>query len=456
MELISETRKEWINLSTMGHHDHGKSTLVGFLLSQLGVISDSELKRIEEEARKFGKPEKLFAFIMDRDKNSRISGLGLDIHHYGFLYGNQNFMVVDCPGHQAFVRNMIQGVIQADAGILVVAADDYETALSGVKPTRKPGGYVMGQAREHIYMARTLGIEQLVVVISKMDSEKAGWDKAKFIEASDATKAILREAGFDVSRIAVVPVGGKPPTEYGNNVVRRQDKLDWFAGPTFLEALCQLKPPPRRSDLPLRLPVEKVYSNPHGVFLVCGKVETGRLTIGDEVIFEPVHKSARIRSIRMRNEKGPTGQVEWSSISTAAAGNIVGLGISRVDVSDPESLEGAVLSHTDNPPRTAKDIEARIRILWHPTKMTPGYSPMIHIGEKSLRCVLSRIIEKASGDEKPKSPPDSLTSGDDALVRLQLEQAVALEVFQENRILGRLLLRDHGLTVAGGTITSII
>lgn len=450
MAQVHKIEQDWINLSTMGHIGHGKSTLIGFLLTQLGVVRAEELREIELEARKLGKEDKLFAFILDREKKERESGFSIVPYHYSFFHAKCNYMIVDCPGHKNFVRNMILGAVQADVGILVVAADDYETALMATK--LKKGGWVIGQAREHSYIAQTLGVKQLIVVVSKMDAVE--WNENTFTEVSSKVTGFLKNIGYNRDDIICLPVGGKPPEQYGKNVVSKHAELDWYDGPTFLEALTRLKPPRRHIDLPLRLPIERVYPSVPGTLVVCGKIETGKLSVEDDIVIEPSHEFAHIRSIRMRDERGPAGRAQWSTMNEAKAGNIVGLGISKVGIVDPRHfLEGNVISHITDLPKISSEFEANICIVWHPTEITLGYSPIIHVGTARSVCTFVELLHKKElKSDKILPHPSSLTKGDIARVRLKLRTPIAIECYDKIPSLGRFVLRDHGLTVAGGIV----
>jgi elongation factor 1-alpha len=420
----------------------------------MGIVREDELREIEREAKNLGKEDKLFAFILDRGKTEREKGYSIEPYHYSFFHANNNYMVIDCPGHKDFVRNMIQGAVQSDAGILVVAADDYETALMARKSIG--GGWVIGQAREHAYIAKVLGIGQIIVVISKMDVPKVNWQETSFNEASAKVIRFLEKLGYSKENIICLPVGGRPPLAYGTNVVKMEGRPNWYQGPTFLEALALLKPPPRYTSLPLRVPIEKVYSNIPGTLVVCGKIESGRVAVGDRVVVEPSHVSAHVRSIRMRDERGPVGVREWSTMNEAQAGHIVGLGISGVEMTDvTHMLLGNMLCHSDSPSKVACEFEADICVVWHPSAIAAGYSPRIHIGTLSSRCTITNILHKKdmSTDKTVLSPP-CITKGDIARVRLKVAEPIAIEPYTEIPPLGRFVLRD-GLTVAGGIVTEV-
>src|SRR3990170_8009070 len=195
--------KPHMNLMTIGHVDHGKSTLVGRLLYDTGNIKEEDLRKIKEIARELKKETFEFAFIMDRLKEERERGVTIDIMHQRFDTPKFYFTIIDAPGHRDFVKNMITGTSQADAAILVCSA--------------KEG--VQEQTKEHIFLAKVLGVGQMVVAINKMDS--VNYDKAKFEATKQDLEKLLRNVGYDVSKIQFIPVSAY----VGDNVAKKSPHL---------------------------------------------------------------------------------------------------------------------------------------------------------------------------------------------------------------------------------------
>lgn len=262
--------KEHINLAFIGHVDHGKSTLVGHLLLKTGVISEQKL----------GEGEDKFRYVMDKLREERERGVTIDLAHAKFETDKYEFTIVDCPGHRDFVKNMITGASQADAAVLVVAADD------GVMP----------QTKEHVFLARTLGINQLIVAINKMDL--VDYDEGRFKELKKEVSDLLKIVGYKPDEIPFVPLSAFK----GDNITEKSENMGWYDGPTFLESLDTLKPPEKPIDLPLRIPVQDVYSITGVGTVPVGRVETGVLKVGDTVVFEPPGVSGEVKSIEMHHE----------------------------------------------------------------------------------------------------------------------------------------------------------
>ncbi|MBC7110086.1 MAG: GTP-binding protein, partial [Archaeoglobi archaeon] len=252
-------KKPHINLAVIGHVDHGKSTLVGRLLYETGNIPQHLIEQYRKEAEQKGKATFEFAWVMDNLKEERERGLTIDVSHQKFETEKYYFTIVDCPGHRDFVKNMITGASQADAAILVVAAPDG----------------VMAQTKEHVFLARTLGINQLIVAINKMDA--VNYDEKRFNEVKEDVSKLLQMVGYKPAEIPFIPISAY----YGVNIVKLSDKTPWYKGPTVMEALDLLKEPEKPIDKPLRIPIQDVYSISGVGTVPVGRVETGVLRKGD-------------------------------------------------------------------------------------------------------------------------------------------------------------------------------
>ena len=232
--------KPHLNIMTAGHVDHGKSTLIGRLLYDSGAIPEAELRKIKELAKELGKETFEFAFVMDKEKEERMRGLTIDVMHRPFETKKYFITIIDCPGHRDFVKNMITGASQADGAILVVSA--------------KQGEGVQDQTKEHVFLMKVLGINQLIVAINKMDT--VNYDQKRFEEVKNQVIALLKPLGYNVEKIRFIPISAYE----GDNVVKKSDKMSWYSGPTIVEALDEFELPPRPIDKPLRIPIQDVYS----------------------------------------------------------------------------------------------------------------------------------------------------------------------------------------------------
>ncbi|MBI3190945.1 GTP-binding protein, partial [archaeon] len=274
-------KKPHLNLVTIGHVDHGKSTLVGRLLFDTGSVRDEQMRKLKELAKELKKETFEFAFIMDKLKEERERGVTIDIMHQRFDTAKYYFTIIDAPGHRDFVKNMITGTSQADGAILVVSAKD------GIQE----------QTKEHAYLAKVLGVGQMIVAINKMDAVSYG--EAKFKETKEAVEKLLKGVGFKVEEINFVPTSGY----IGDNVAKKSENMAWYKGPTLVEALDLFKVPDQPVDKPLRLPVQDVYSITGVGTVPVGRIETGVMKVNDKVLFVPSNAQGEIKSIEMHHEQ---------------------------------------------------------------------------------------------------------------------------------------------------------
>ena len=415
--------KEHINVAMIGHVDHGKSTMIGRLLYEAGEIPEHIIEKFRKEAQEKGKATFEFAWVMDRLKEERERGLTIDVAHRKFETQKYEITIVDCPGHRDFIKNMITGASQADAAILVV------DVVECVQP----------QTKEHVFLARTLGINQLIVAINKMD--RVNYDQKAFEKCKEAVSKLIRLVGYKPDEVPFIPTSAY----YGDNVLKKSDKTPWYNGPTIFEALDLLKPPEKLIDKPLRIPVQDVYSISGVGTVPVGRVESGVLRVGDKVIFNPPGVSGEVKSIEMHHEP----------LQEAYPGDNIGFNVRGVSKKDLR--RGDVAGHLDNPPTVVRDFTAQIIVLQHPTAITVGYTPVVHAHTAQVACrfvELQKKIDPRTGQVKEENP-QYLKTGDSAIVKLEPTRPMVIEKVKEIPPLGRFAVRDMGMTVAAGMVIDL-
>ena len=429
---MSRPEKPHLNLVIMGHVDHGKSTTTGHLLYLAGVVDERTVKQYEEEARKMGKETFKYAWILDNLKEERERGLTIDLRFLKFETKKYYFTIIDAPGHRDFVKNMITGASQADGAILFVSAKrgEFEAGIG-------PGG----QTREHAFLAFTLGVNQLVVAINKMDDPSVNWSQERYNEVKNEVSRMLKMVGYKVEKIPFVPTSGWT----GDNLVKPSDKMPWYKGPTLIEALDTFEVPPKPLDKPLRIPVQDVYSITGVGTVPVGRVETGVLKEGDMVIFMPANKQGEVKSIEMHHTRIPR----------AEPGDNIGFnvrGIAKTDI-----RRGDVCGHVNNPPTVAREFIGQIIIIYHPTAIAAGYTPVLHYHTGQMACRFTEIIRKIDprSGQVVEEKPSFLKTGDAALVRMEPLRPIAIETYSEFSELGRFAVRDMGTTIAAGIVKEI-
>ncbi len=417
--------KPHINIITAGHVDHGKSTLIGRLLYDSGALSEQELRKLKEIAKEVKKETFEFAFVMDQLKEERLRGLTIDLMYKSFTTDRFYFTLIDCPGHRDFIKNMITGASQADAAILVVSA--------------KEG--IQEQTKEHVYLCKVLGINQLVCVINKMDA--VGWDEKKYKETKEAVEKLLKAVGYKVEKIPFVPVSAYT----GDNVVKRSDKMEWYKGPVFVKALDEaIEPPEKPIDKPLRIPVQDVYTITGVGTVPVGRVESGVLRPNDKIIFMPSGAVGEVKSIEMHHK----------ALDKAEPGDNIGFNVRGIGKGDIK--KGDVAGHVTNPPTVAKEFTAQIVVLQHPTVITRGYTPVFHIHTTHVAGKITDIIKKINPQTGAtiEEHPDMLKAGDAAIIKVEPLQPVAIEKQADFPALAKFAIRDMGKTVAAGICIDLV
>jgi len=422
--------KPHINLVFIGHVDHGKSTTVGRLLYDAGIIDEQTMRRLKERAQQVGKAGFEFAFVMDNLKEEQERGLTIDLAHKKFETDKYYFTIIDAPGHKDFIKNMITGTSQADAAVVVVSAN--------------PGDGVQAQTTEHIFLARTLGVQQLIIYINKMDMAK--YEEKRFNEVKEQVTALLKKVGYKTETITFVAGA----SFLGENVFKKSDKMPWYKGQTLLEAINSLKEPEKPTQLPLRLPIQDVY-NITGIGVVpVGRIETGIMKVGDKVIAVPGREGkgvpGEVKSIEMHHEQ----------MQEALPGDNIGFNVRGFGKKD--IARGDVIGHQDNVPTVATEFTAQIVVLNHPTVMTVGYTPVFHIHTAQVACQITELTKKinpATG-ESIQDKPDFLKNGDAAIIKVKPVQPLVIEKQKDIPQLARFAVRDSGLTVAAGMCIDLV
>jgi len=339
-----------------------------------------------------------------------------------------DFTIIDAPGHRDFVKNMITGASQADAGVLVVASTDG----------------VMAQTKEHVFLSKTLGVSQLIVAVNKMDMKS--YDQKAFEDVKAQVSALIKSVGYKVDQVQFIPLASLK----GDNVVKKSENTPWYTGPTLLEAMNKLNEPEKPVDLPLRLPIQDVY-NITGIGVVpVGRIETGIMKIGQKIIAVPGREGkgvpGEVKSIEMHHEQ----------VQMAEPGDNVGFNVRGIGKKDLQ--RGDVIGAADNVPTVAQEFTAQIVILNHPTVVTVGYTPVFHIHTAQVACTFTELVKKlnpATGEVLAENP-DFIRNGDVAIVKIRPVQPLVIEKQAEIPQLSRFAIRDSGTTVAAGMCIDLV
>lgn len=408
-----------LDIAIVGHVDHGKSTLVGRLLHDTGTLPDGKVEAIEKMCERRGMAFE-WAFVMDAFQAERDQAITIDAAHIWFSTIKRDYVIVDAPGHREFVKNMVSGAASCAAALLVIDA----------------GEGMREQSRRHAYFLHLLGLSRIVVAVNKMDA--VDFDAARFAAVETDIRDYLAKLGIAPSN--VVPVSARD----GDNIATPSERSPWYSGPTVTEALDAIEAPEAEAEAPLRLPVQDIFHFDDRR-IIAGRIESGALEVGDELLFSPSNKHARL----LRIESWPEG----GAPARAEAGQSVGL------ILDEQIFveRGEVISHVGEPPLESNVFRGHVFWLGREALAT-GKQYKLKLGTFEAPVdvqSIDRIIdiddlamtESASGDAE-------IERNGVGEVVLRCRAMLALDEFATNQRSGRFVLVD-GYDIAGGGIISM-
>ncbi|XP_060794516.1 HBS1-like protein isoform X2 [Neoarius graeffei] len=425
--------KPLLNLVVIGHVDAGKSTLMGHLLYLLGNVNKRTMHKYEQEAKKAGKASFAYAWVLDETGEERDRGVTMDVGLTKFETNSKVVTLMDAPGHKDFIPNMITGAAQADVAVLVVDASRGEF---------EAGFEAGGQTREHALLVRSLGVTQLAIAVNKMD--QVNWQQSRFQEIISKLGQFLKQAGFKESDVYYVPTSGLS----GQNLTTKSAEAaltSWYKGPCLLEQIDSFKAPQRSVEKPFRLCVSDVFKDQGSGFCVTGKIEAGFVQTGDRVLAMPPNETCTVKGISLHDE-----QLDWAAAGDHISLTVTGMDIIKINV-------GCVFCDPKEPIRACTRFRARILLFNIEVPITQGFPVLLHYQTVSEPATIRKLVStlhKTSG-EVLKKKPKCLSKGQNAVVEIQTQRPVALELYKDYKELGRFMLRYVGSTIAAGVVTEI-
>jgi elongation factor 1-alpha len=453
--------KEHLSIVICGHVDSGKSTTTGRLIFELGGIGEREMEKLKAEAEQLGKASFAFAFFMDRQKEERERGVTIACTTKEFFTDNWHYTIIDAPGHRDFIKNMISGAAQADVALLMVPADgNFTTAIQ--KGNHK-AGEVQGQTRQHARLINLLGVKQVIVGVNKMDSDVAGYKKARYDEVADEMKNMLGKVGwkkdFITNNIPFLPISGW----MGDNLIKKSEKMDWWTGcdvtsmkgekvhiETLKHALNDfVSPPPRVLNKAMRLPISGIYKIKGVGDVLAGRVEQGKVEPNKDVIFLPTHTSGvpctgKVFSVEMHHKR----------VDFAGPGDNVGMNIKGLDKTNMPHSGDVMVYKSDNSLLPIKNFTCQVQTLEIPGELKRGYSPIGFVRCGRAACKLVDIDFKKGKETggKMAENPHSLKSNEMAQCKFEPLQPFIVDTFKSCEGLSRIAFLDGNTAVMLGKI----
>jgi bifunctional enzyme CysN/CysC len=416
-----ESARETMNIVIVGHVDHGKSTLVGRLLADTGVLGDGKLEKVQATCKRQGKVFE-YAFLLDALEAEQDQGITIDAARVFFRTDLRDYIIIDAPGHVEFLKNMVTGAARAEAAVLLIDANE------GVREN----------SRRHGYLLSMLGIRQVVVAVNKMDL--VGFEQKVFDRIVEEYRAFLAEV--DIEPRFFVPISARE----GAMVAQRGSSMSWYDGPTVLQAVDSFARRPNRSDLPLRMPVQDVYKfNQRGDDrrIVAVRVEAGTLRVGDKVLFSPSNKISTIASIEVFSAEVPT---------CVESGQSAGVTLTEQVFVD----RGDVMSHLGDSPEVGTLLHANL--FWLGRKpMEQGKSYKLKLATAQVEVRIREIHRVLDASELGASITKACIDRHDvADLVLQTRHPVACDAAERVEGTGRFVIVDEYDICGGGIIRRVV
>jgi len=458
--------KPHLNIVVIGHVDSGKSTTTGHLIYKCGGVDERTIEKFKKEATEMGKGSFCYAWVLDKLKAERERGITIDIALMKFETDKYDVTIIDAPGHRDFIKNMITGTSQADAGVMMIAAGTGEFEAGWAKN---------GQTQEHLLLSYTLGVKSIIIAVNKMDTTVPPYSQDRFNEIKKEVSHKVKKIGYVVDDIPFIPISGMngdnliTPVceETGKKLVDQalSKAMPWYTGCTvkrgtakdpkdkkdmtitnLVDALDHVIEPTRPKDKPLRLPLQDVYKIGGIGTVPVGRVETGKIKPGMVVTFGPTGVTTEVKSVEMHHE----------SLTEGVPGDNVGFNVKNLSVKDIK--RGFVASDSKQDPcKECANFDAQVIIMNHPGDIRAGYQPVLDCHTSHIACKFEELKQKVDRrtGKAVEENPKSVKAGDAVIATLVPSKPMVVETFKEYAPLGRFAVRDMKQTVAVGVIKSV-
>ncbi|CAD6449367.1 9e67b3ae-8bb0-452b-be19-1a4a8df06eda [Sclerotinia trifoliorum] len=430
--------KEHVNIIFIGHVDAGKSTLGGSILYATGMVDERTMEKNKKEAKEMGRETWYLSWALDLTKEERSKGKTVEVGRGFFETEKRRYSILDAPGHKTYVPSMIGGASQADVGILVISArkGEYETGF-------EKGG----QTREHAMLAKTQGVNKLIVVINKMDDSTVEWSHERYKECTTKLSQFLKGTGYNLKTdVFFMPIAAQQTMGIKDRIP--EGVAPWYDGPSLLEFLDNMTQLERKVNAPFMMPINGKYRD-MGT-LVEGKIESGVVKKGMNLVMMPNKEKVEVMvAYGETEEEIPAGQ----------CGDQIRLRLRGIEEED--ILPGFVLCSPKRLVHCVTTFEAQIRVLDLKNILSAGFNCVMHVHSAIEEVTFAALLHKLQKgtNRKSKVPPTHAKKGDSIIARMEViggAGSVCVEKFEDYPQLGRFTLRDQGQTIAIGKITKLV
>ncbi|KAK5131223.1 hypothetical protein LTR08_001192 [Meristemomyces frigidus] len=431
--------KEHVNVIFLGHVDAGKSTLGGSILYATGMVDERTMEKYKRDAKDLGRESWYLSWALDQTKEERSKGKTVEVGRGFFETEKRRYSILDAPGHKTYVPNMVSGAAQADVGVLVISArkGEYETGF-------EKGG----QTREHAVLAKTQGINKLVVAVNKMDDPTVEWSEARYKECITKLTVFLRGLGYNPKTdLTFMPIAAQQTLGIKDRVPA--SVCAWIGdAPSLLEHLDAMQTLERKVHAPFMMPIAAKYRD-MGT-MIEGKIEAGVIKKDTRYLLMPTKADIHISQLYGESEE---------EIERAMCGEQVRLRIKGAEEED--IYPGFVLCSVKRPVHCVTSFEAQIRLLELKSILSAGFNCVLHIHSATEEVTFSALLHKLEPktNRKSKKAPGFAKQGMNIIARLTVTGgagSVCVERFEDYPQLGRFTLRDQGQTIAIGKITRLV
>lgn len=406
--------REILKIVVVGHVDHGKSTVIGRLLYDTKSLPEGAIEKVKRISKETGKPFE-YAYLLDAFEEEQKQGITIDTTQIQFHTKKRDYVIIDAPGHVEFLKNMISGAANAEAALLVIDANE------GVRE----------QSKRHGYILSLLGIKKVYVLVNKMDL--IDYSEEKFLDVKSDMDTFLKS--INVFPQKYIPVSAF----YGENIALRSKKMPWYKGDTVLDALDIFEKDKEIIDKPLRLPIQDVYKFDNRR-IIAGRVESGVLNVGDEIVIYPSKRTSKIKSIEYWQEKDKTTKIE--------AGMSVGITL----FDEFFYKRGEFITRKDDEAPLVGDT-FKANIFWMgENRLTINKRYKLKLVTQETECeiaAINRVIDASTlfSNDNAKE----VNTNEVAEVVIKTKDKICFDEFRNNHVTGRFVIVD-GYDISGGGI----